>query len=453
MAEQEHYTVLGVTPDASVEAIRKAYRALALANHPDKLSVEDREAGTRRLAAINRAYGVLKDEDKRRIYDLQRSAGGIGDAGQAGGGGSSRRWRGPLSPLRRLLVGRGAPAAFGWASEVAELSDRNAPRHLRPMAAGPVLVFVHIGGSERCRRAIAVLKDVSSALRGIGAVRSLDIEGEPKLQRMLGLPPDLDLPAVALLAPVAGATTSRLLSPPYDAKGLLEAVAEAMPRLPPLHSVCSAGDLRRLTAGGKRGGQRQAAAAVIVPRASGGSAGGGGGSDTAEVVARMRLRLLSLGLRGTLAPAAQVASEQCAAFATLSHCEGGVALLSAGDAAVRGCIPFPEASGNWRRFDDSVRRHGRPSRGLPPSVAVLTQGSGALTLSVARFAARSLLALSESPAGVVMLDSKALPLWACLFFALKMFAASPPKVLRPSRWARSARWRIRQIKRWWDPHK
>ena len=53
MAEQEHYTVLGVTPDASVEAIRKAYRALALANHPDKLSVEDREAGTRRLAAIN----------------------------------------------------------------------------------------------------------------------------------------------------------------------------------------------------------------------------------------------------------------------------------------------------------------------------------------------------------------------------------------------------------------
>jgi DnaJ like chaperone protein len=54
--------VLGVRPDASVEDIRKAYRALMRRYHPDRLATADaetqRKAGEK-AKAINEAYHIL----------------------------------------------------------------------------------------------------------------------------------------------------------------------------------------------------------------------------------------------------------------------------------------------------------------------------------------------------------------------------------------------------------
>lgn len=67
-----HYEVLGVRPDADPETIRRAYVALAKANHPDRRQSDDPVARARaeeRIRAANAAWHVLRDPARRRGYD------------------------------------------------------------------------------------------------------------------------------------------------------------------------------------------------------------------------------------------------------------------------------------------------------------------------------------------------------------------------------------------------
>lgn len=64
---QNPYEILGVKPDASQDDIRKAYRKLAKANHPD-LNPGD-AAATERFTQIAGAYDIVGDEDKRGRFD------------------------------------------------------------------------------------------------------------------------------------------------------------------------------------------------------------------------------------------------------------------------------------------------------------------------------------------------------------------------------------------------
>ena len=84
-ANKDFYKVLGVAKDASAEEIKKAYRKLARANHPD--SHPGDKAAEERFKAIAEAYDVVGDAEKRKQYDEMRSmfSGGFGPfAGQTG---------------------------------------------------------------------------------------------------------------------------------------------------------------------------------------------------------------------------------------------------------------------------------------------------------------------------------------------------------------------------------
>ncbi len=59
----EYYSILGVSKNAPIEEIKKKYKRLAMENHPDKGGNEDK------FKAINEAYGVLSDPEKRDIYN------------------------------------------------------------------------------------------------------------------------------------------------------------------------------------------------------------------------------------------------------------------------------------------------------------------------------------------------------------------------------------------------
>ena len=67
---RDYYDVLGVSPDAGAEEIRRAYRQLTRRYHPD-ISADDRSGG---ITEVARAYEVLRDADRRRLYDAHLAA-------------------------------------------------------------------------------------------------------------------------------------------------------------------------------------------------------------------------------------------------------------------------------------------------------------------------------------------------------------------------------------------
>ena len=64
----DHYEILGVPNDASAAAIKHAYKALALAYHPDRNP--DNAEAEEKFKEINNAYQVLSDPKARAQYDM-----------------------------------------------------------------------------------------------------------------------------------------------------------------------------------------------------------------------------------------------------------------------------------------------------------------------------------------------------------------------------------------------
>lgn len=62
---RDYYDVLGVSPGAGADEIKRAYRQLARRYHPD-ISGDDRAAA---FLEVARAYEVLRDPGRRRSYD------------------------------------------------------------------------------------------------------------------------------------------------------------------------------------------------------------------------------------------------------------------------------------------------------------------------------------------------------------------------------------------------
>jgi molecular chaperone DnaJ len=67
MAEQDYYRILGVSREASGEEIKKSYRKVAMEYHPDR-NPGNKEA-EEKFKLASEAYEVLRDTEKRRIYD------------------------------------------------------------------------------------------------------------------------------------------------------------------------------------------------------------------------------------------------------------------------------------------------------------------------------------------------------------------------------------------------
>lgn len=87
MAKRDYYEVLGVNRDADDDAIKKAYRRLAMKHHPDRNP--DNPKAEEQFKEAKEAYEVLTDASKRAAYDRHGHAGIDPRAGMAGAGFSS----------------------------------------------------------------------------------------------------------------------------------------------------------------------------------------------------------------------------------------------------------------------------------------------------------------------------------------------------------------------------
>jgi molecular chaperone DnaJ len=112
-ANKDFYAELGVKKDASAEEIKKAYRKLARANHPD--SHPDDPAKHEKFKSVAEAYDVVGDPEKRKKYDEMRQLYGAGGGfrggfpGGFGGGGAG----GGGFDLNDLLRDRTGGGGFG----------------------------------------------------------------------------------------------------------------------------------------------------------------------------------------------------------------------------------------------------------------------------------------------------------------------------------------------------
>ncbi len=78
---QDAYRVLQVDPGAHQVVIRAAYLALARRYHPDGDAPDPI-----RMADLNHAYELLRDDQRRRLYDARRAVFGSQNPGGAGAG-------------------------------------------------------------------------------------------------------------------------------------------------------------------------------------------------------------------------------------------------------------------------------------------------------------------------------------------------------------------------------
>lgn len=108
------YAVLGVAKGADGPTIKKAYRKLAKALHPD--ANQDNPAAAARFSDVARAYDLLTDKDKRAAYDRGEIDGDGNPRMPQGFGGGG--FQGGFRPGQ----GGGFSGGFGGAEEV-DLSD------------------------------------------------------------------------------------------------------------------------------------------------------------------------------------------------------------------------------------------------------------------------------------------------------------------------------------------
>ena len=158
-AQKDFYAELGLKKDATGDEIKKAYRKLARANHPD--SNPGDAAKHDKFKSIAEAYDVVGDADKRKKYDEMRSAFGSGGFGFPGGGGGGQGGVG--FDINDLLRDRAAGGGGGFGDMFGDLFGRGQRRATRPQKGADVETTATISFTDAIEGVTVSLRLTSDA--------------------------------------------------------------------------------------------------------------------------------------------------------------------------------------------------------------------------------------------------------------------------------------------------
>ncbi|HEX9794621.1 MAG TPA: molecular chaperone DnaJ [Planctomycetota bacterium] len=167
MAARDYYEVLGVARDAEADAIKAAYRKLALQYHPDRNKEADAED---RFKEAAEAYAILSDPDKRAAYDR---FGHAGVSGQGGGGVHFDNIEDIFSRFSEIFGGGGGGGGAGGGGLFENLfgfggRERGGPPRGRSLRAGVEITLLEV--LNGCMRTLSLRRnETCSACTGSGA--------------------------------------------------------------------------------------------------------------------------------------------------------------------------------------------------------------------------------------------------------------------------------------------
>ena len=138
MAFIDYYKILGVDKNIPQKDVRKAYLKRTKQFHPD-LHPNDPKAKAK-FQALNEAYDVINDPEKRKLYDQYgerwREGQAFGGAGGAGGAGQSYQWGGGEgSPFEGFDFSSFGAGRGGFSSFFQDLFGRGAQANTRSKAS------------------------------------------------------------------------------------------------------------------------------------------------------------------------------------------------------------------------------------------------------------------------------------------------------------------------------
>ncbi len=209
--KRDYYEVLGVKRDASAEEIKKAYRQMALKNHPDR-NPGDAEA-ERRFKEAAEAYEVLSDQAKRQRYDR------YGHAGMEGAGVHNFRSADDIMSAFSEIFGGGL---FG---------DMFTPRRRGPRPGQDLMMKLEIELQEAARGATKPIEinrqeicdecEGSGARKGTIAVTCDYCRGQGQVVQSRGFF------QVATTCPACGGDGTRIVDPCTKCRGTGRVMATA----------------------------------------------------------------------------------------------------------------------------------------------------------------------------------------------------------------------------------
>ena len=145
MAKRDYYEVLGVGRDASEQAIKKAYRRLAMKFHPDR-NPDDADA-EEKFKEASEAAEILLNAEKRQAYDQFGHAALDGSGGAGGFGGAGGSFSSIFEDVFGDIFGnaasggrRGGPSRGADLRYVMTMDLENAVRGSNPKIKVPTLV-------------------------------------------------------------------------------------------------------------------------------------------------------------------------------------------------------------------------------------------------------------------------------------------------------------------------